>query len=50
MFAHVDVQVLLGAELVRELFRAEALSELSLLSLVSRADLHLLVIHHAGST
>ena len=47
MLAHVDVQVLLGAELVRELFWAEALPELSLLSLVMGADLHLLVVHHA---
>ena len=47
VLAHVDVQVLLGAELVRELLGTEALSELTLLCWFMGADLHLCILHHA---
>ena len=47
VLAHVGVQVLLRAELVCELFGAEAFPELTLLSRFIGADLHFLVVHHA---
>ena len=49
MLAHIDVQVLLGAELVRELLRAERLPIFALLYFISWTDLHLLIFDHIWS-
>ena len=46
MLAHIDVQVLLGAELVCELLGAEALPIFALLGWIMWADLHFLILDH----